>query len=89
MLHKGYETKKDKRHQTGKYWYCQRKLIVASVGQEKISRDLGIHISNVKRYLNKLIENDDIRREIEKRENVYVLGYVDKDAVEHYYHRRG
>ena len=85
LKHKGFEGKGDK-HNTGSNWYLKKKLIVASVGQARMMRELGIDKSTVKRHLQKLKDNGDITSCKENRENVYILGYVDDGGVEHYYH---
>lgn len=88
LKHMGFGDKVDK-HDTGANWYMNKNLIVASVSQAKMSRDLGINRSTVKRHIVKLIENGDIKREVENRENVYILGYVDDNLKEQfYYHTR-
>lgn len=85
LKHRSWNSKKDK-HETWDYWYQIEKKIVASVGYEKLMSELGVSYSNIRRYLNKLEDNGDIKRELEGRENVFVLGEVDEDGNEILYY---
>ena len=86
LKHRTWKGKMDKHH-TYTYWYEEKGLIVASRGVESLAEELGTCERTVRKYLKQLADIGDI--EIKKgekfgshRENVYVLGTVDKDGNE-------
>jgi hypothetical protein len=81
---RAYEGKKDK-HNTWTDWYCERNLIVASIGQAKLCDDLGIPRIRLYRWTKKLEAANLIKIEKEWRENIYILGMV-KDMVEIFFY---
>jgi hypothetical protein len=76
--------KKDK-HDTYDTWYRKRRLIVASVGVEKICADLGVHEKTVRNWVNALHKSGVIRKLKDGKENVYVLGEVINNEELFYY----
>jgi hypothetical protein len=85
LSNRSWRGKKDK-HKTWYRWYQERKLIVASISKTKLAEMMGVSLSSVYRYTSHLVDNGDIRIEIENGENVYVLGYVDADGKEVFYY---
>ena len=85
LKHRAWKGKKDK-HKTWDYWYQKEKKIVASVGIEKLMDEISASRSSINRYRKKLEKNGDIKVELERRENVYVLGYVDDKGKEVFYY---
>jgi hypothetical protein len=85
LLHRSWPGKKDK-HKTWYRWYRENKLIAASVSKTKLAEMMGVSLSTIYRYTNRLVENGDIRIEIENGENVYVLGFVDDEGKEVFYY---
>jgi len=85
LMHRSWRGKKDK-HRTWYHWHEERKLIVSSVSKRKLAELMGVSLSTIYRHTNRLIENGDIRVEIENGENVYVLGYVDDEGKEVFYY---
>jgi hypothetical protein len=85
LMHRSWRGKKDK-HKTWYRWHQERKLIVASISKTKLAELMGVSLSSIYRYTNRLVENGDIRVEIENGENVYVLGYIDNDGKEVFYY---
>ena len=75
LQHRAWEGKRDK-HDTYNTWYLKRRLIVASVGVEKICADLGVHEKTVRNWINGLHESGVIRKVKAGLDNVYVLGEV-------------
>ena len=60
-------------------------MIAASRSQEQIAIDLGVSVRSVQRWLDALSKDKLIRRDIEGRENVYIVGVVAGDR-EHYFY---
>jgi hypothetical protein len=85
LLHRSWPGKKDK-HKTWYRWHQERKLIVASISKKKLAELMGASLSSIYRYTSRLVENGDIRVEIENGENVYVLGYIDDEGKEIFYY---
>ena len=85
LMHRSWRGKKDK-HNTWYRWHQERKLIVASISKTKLAELMGVSLSSIYRYTNRLVENGDIRVEIESGENVYVLGYIDDEGKEVFYY---
>jgi hypothetical protein len=85
LMHRGWQGKKDK-HRTWYYWHQERKLIVSSTSKTKLAELMGVSLSSIYRYTNRLVANGDIRVEIENGENVYVLGYIDDEDKEVFYY---
>ena len=85
LMHRSWRGKKDK-HKTWYRWHQERKLIVASISKTKLAELMGVSLSSIYRYTNRLVENGDIRVEIENGENVYVLGYIDDESKEAFYY---
>jgi len=75
LQHRAWEGKKDK-HDTYNTWYLKRRLIVASVGVEKICADLGRCEKTVRNWLKGLHKSGVIRKVKAGLDNVYVLGEV-------------
>jgi hypothetical protein len=84
LQHRAWEGKKDK-HDTYETWYRKRRLIVASVGVEKICADLGVHEKTVRNWVNALHKSGVIRKLKDGKENVYVLGEVINNEDLFYY----
>ncbi len=84
-MHRSWRGKKDK-HKTWYRWHQERKLIVASISKTKLAELMGVSLSSIYRYTNQLVENGDIRVEIENGENVYVLGFIDENGNEVFYY---
>ena len=85
LMHRSWRGKKDK-HNTWYRWHQERKLIVASISKTKLAELMGVSLSSIYRYTSRLVENGDIRVEIESGENVYVLGYIDDEGKEVFYY---
>jgi Helix-turn-helix domain of resolvase len=85
LLHRSWRGKKDK-HKTWYHWHQERKLIVSSISKTKLAELMGVSLSTIYRYTNRLVENGDIRVEIENGENVYVLGFIDETGKEVFYY---
>jgi len=85
LMHRSWRGKKDK-HNTWYRWHQERKLIVASISKAKLAELMGVSLSSIYRYTSRLVENGDIRVEIESGENVYVLGYIDDEGKEVFYY---
>jgi hypothetical protein len=85
LMHRSWRGKKDK-HKTWYRWHQERKLIVASISKTKLAELMGVSLSSIYRYTSRLVENGDIRVEIENGENVYVLGYIDDESKEIFYY---
>ena len=85
LMHRSWRGKKDK-HKTWYRWHQERKLIVASISKTKLAELMGVSLSSIYRYTSRLVENGDIRVEIENGENVYVLGYIDDEGKEVFYY---
>jgi hypothetical protein len=75
LQHRAWEGKKDK-HDTYNTWYLKRRLIVASVGVEKICADFGVHEKTVRNWLKGLHKSGIIRKVKAGLDNVYVLGEI-------------
>ena len=86
IQHSAWEGKNDK-HNTFKHWYEKERLIVASRSQEQISKDLGVSVRTVQRWLDELEQDRLIHRDTEGKENVYILGKVVGSHEVYYYHR--
>lgn len=85
LMHRSWPGKKDK-HKTWYRWYQERKLIVSSISKSKLAELMGVSLSTIYRHTNRLVENGDIKVEIENGENVYVLGYIDDQGKEVFYY---
>ena len=85
LMHRSWRGKKDK-HKTWYRWHQERKLIVASISKTKLAELMGVSLSTIYRYTSRLVENGDIRVEIENGENVYVLGYIDDEGKEVFFY---
>lgn len=84
LQHRPWEGKRDK-HDTYETWYLKRRLIVASVGEEKTRIDLGVSQKTVRNWINELHEIGVIRKVKDGQENVYVLGeIIDKKELFYY-----
>lgn len=88
--HRSWEGKRDRNH-TYEYWYKKKGLIVASRSMAKLSEDIGVTEKTISRWLKDLEANGDIRivkgkSQGYKRDNIYVLGEVDKNGNEILYH---
>jgi len=81
---RAYKGKVDK-HDTWNHWYVEKGLIVASMSQQKMADDLGVYRSRIERWIKTLEDAKLIKVVKEKRENVYVLGFI-KDLVEVFYY---
>jgi len=84
IQHSAWDGKKDK-HKTYNHWYGKKKMIVASRSQEQIAIDLGVSVRSVQRWLDALEKDKLIRRDIEGRENVYIIGVVAGDREDYFY----
>jgi len=84
LQHKSWEGKKDK-HDTYDTWYMKKRLIVTSVGVEKICADLGVHEKTVRNWTNALHRSGVIRKLKDGQENVYILGEVIDNKELFYY----
>jgi len=84
IQHSAWQGKRDK-HKTYNHWYGKKKMIAASRSQEQIAIDLGVSVRSVQRWLDALEKDKLIRRDIEGRENVYIVGVVAGDR-EHYFY---
>jgi len=87
IQHSAWKDKNDKHH-TYKNWYAKKRLIVASRSQEQMALDLGVSVSTIKRWLDELERDKLIERDIEGRENVYILGRVHGDKEFFFYERK-
>jgi len=76
LQHKPFDGKGDKHH-TWTYWYKKRKLIIASVGIEKMSLDLGVSERTTRRWVKQLSQDGLIITLKSGLENLYVLGIVE------------
>ena len=85
LMHRSWRGKKDK-HKTWYRWHQERKVIAASISKTKLAELMGVSLSSIYRYTSRLVENGDIRVEIENGENVYVLGYIDDEGKEVFYY---
>jgi|OpeIllAssembly_1097287.scaffolds.fasta_scaffold41623_1 hypothetical protein len=86
IQHSAWDGKVDK-HRTYRYWYEEKKLIVATRSQEQMARDLGVSIRTIQRWLDELEEDNLIQRTTEGRENIYVLGKVAGTHEIYFYQR--
>jgi hypothetical protein len=84
LQHRTWKGKKDK-HDTYDTWYLKRRLIVASVGVEKICVDLGVHEKTVRNWTNALHKSGVIRKLKSGRDGIYVLGEVVNNKELFYY----
>ncbi len=84
LQNRAWEGKKDK-HDTYGNWYLKKRLIVASIGIEKICADLGVHEKTVRNWTNALHKSGVIRKLKEGKESVYVLGEVIDNKELFYY----
>ena len=84
LQHRSWKGKKDK-HDTYGTWYLRRNLIVASVGEEKIAADLGVHKKTVRNWTKALQRTGVIRKLKDGQDNVYVLGEVIENKELFYY----
>jgi hypothetical protein len=84
LQHRAWEGKKDK-HDTYGTWYLKKRLIVASVGVEKLCADLGVHEKTVRNWTNALHRSGVIRKLKDGQDNVYLLGEVIDDKELFYY----
>jgi DNA-binding transcriptional ArsR family regulator len=84
IQHSAWQGKRDK-HKTYNHWYGKKKMIVASRSQEQIAIDLGVSVRSVQRWLDALEKDKLIRRDIEGRENVYIIGVVAGDIEDYFY----
>jgi cell division protein FtsB len=84
IQHSAWQGKRDK-HKTYNHWYGKKNMIAASRSQEQIAIDLGVSVRSVQRWLDALEKDKLIRRDIEGRENVYIVGVVAGDR-EHYFY---
>ena len=87
IQHSAWEGKNDK-HDTYKHWYEKEQLIVSSRSQAQISKDLGVSVRTVQRWLDELEQDRLIHRDTEGRENVYILGKVVGGSHEVYFYHR-
>ena len=90
LKHRSWPGKMDK-HRTYAYWYGEKGLIVASRSIGSLAEELGTCERTVRKYLRQLEDNGDIEtvkgeKHGSSRENVYVLGKVDKSGNESMYH---
>jgi hypothetical protein len=84
IYHRNYPDKKDK-HNTREVWYHQRGLIVASRSLGTMASDFGVARSTIKDWIDALEMDGLVKRELENRENVYVIGkIVDRKEVYFY-----
>ena len=86
IQHSAWKDKNDK-HRTFKNWYAKKQLIVASRSQGQMALDLGVSVRTIQRWLDELERDKLIKREIENRENVYILGRVRGDKEFFFYER--
>jgi DNA-binding transcriptional ArsR family regulator len=84
IQHSAWQGKRDK-HKTYNHWYGKKKMIAASRSQEQIAIDLGVSVRSVQRWLDALEKDKLIRRDIEGRENVYIVGVVAGDREDYFY----
>jgi hypothetical protein len=84
LQHRAWEGKRDK-HDTYDTWYLKRRLIVASVGEEKICADPGVHEKTVRNWTKTLEKSGVIRKLKDGQENVYILGEVINNKELFYY----
>jgi len=87
IQHSAWKDKNDK-HRTYKNWYAKKQLIVASRSQGQMALDLGVSVRTIQRWLDELERDKLIKREIESRENVYILGRVRGDKEFFFYERK-
>jgi hypothetical protein len=85
LKHRPFKGKQDGKHKTSSVWYHQKGLIVASVGVEKMSKDLGVDERRIRRWTRRLREAGLIRTFYENREAVYVLGEIIKGEEVFFY----
>ncbi len=67
---------KTDKHRTWSKWYCKEKLIITSIGQGKMSRDTGVPLDTIKRWIRELEEADFIQRDYEWGELLIITGKV-------------
>lgn len=84
LQNRSWDGKIDK-HKTWDGWYLKRDLIVASIGEVKMTDDTGIPRSTLKDWIKRLEDDNLIKREYEWGELVIVLGRV-VDGVDVYYY---
>jgi hypothetical protein len=87
IQHSAWEGKNDK-HDTYENWYLEKRKIVASRSQEQMAADLGVSVRTIQRWLDELERDKLIERDIEGRENVYILGKVKGDKEFFFYERK-
>lgn len=76
LVQEGPWAGKSDKHRTWGKWYCKEKLIITSIGQEKMSRDTGVPIDTIKRWIRELENEDFIQRKYEWGELLIVTGKV-------------
>jgi hypothetical protein len=76
LKHRPFKGKADGKHKTSSVWYHQRGKIVASVGMEKMAKELGVDERTIRRWTKHLREAGLIQVRYENREAVYVLGEI-------------
>jgi hypothetical protein len=84
IYHRNFPEKKDK-HNTREVWYHQRGLIVASRSINTIAKDFGVHRSTILDWIEALEKDGLLRRELENRENVYVIGQIVDNREVYFY----
>jgi hypothetical protein len=84
IYHRNFPAKKDK-HNTRKVWYHQKGLIVASRSLGTIAEDFGVARSTIQDWVAALEADGLIKVELEKRENVYIMGKI-VDRTEVYFY---
>lgn len=67
---------KSDKHKTWSHWYCKKKLIVTSIGQDKMAADTGVPKDTIKRWIRELETSKYIKRKYEWGELVVVTGKV-------------
>lgn len=86
IQHSAWKGKNDKHH-TYKNWYAKKRQIAASRSQEQMAADLGVSVRTIQRWLDELERDKLLKRDIEGRENVYILGRVRGDKEVFFYER--
>ena len=67
---------KTDKHRTWGFWYCQEKLIITSIGQDKMARDTGVPKDTIKRWIRELETDKYIKRDYEWGELLVITGRV-------------
>ncbi len=76
---------KSDRHNTWSNWYCNKELIVTSIGERKMVEDTGVPRSTIKRWLMELENDKLIRREYEWGELIVVVGKIHEGKNLYFY----